>query len=51
VTIEPTAILAPTRNVVHFDADHPFLFFLRDTRTGAVLFTGRLADAAAQPGS
>jgi serine protease inhibitor len=27
-----------------FDANHPFLFFLRDHRTGAVLFAGRLTD-------
>lgn len=27
-----------------FDADHPFLFMLRDDHTGAVLFYGRLAD-------
>jgi len=33
-----------------FDADRPFLYFLRDTRTGAVLFAGRLADAAAAQG-
>jgi len=31
---------------VSFDADRPFLFFLRESRTGAVLFAGRLADAA-----
>jgi serpin B len=30
-----------------FNANHPFLFFLRDRRTGAVLFAGRLVDAAA----
>lgn len=30
-------------HVVRFTADHPFLFFLRDDRTGALLFAGRLA--------
>jgi serpin B len=35
------------RPAISFDADHPFLFFLRDRRTGAVLFAGRLVDAAA----
>lgn len=29
---------------VTFNANHPFLFFLRDDRTGAVLFAGRLTD-------
>lgn len=29
---------------VVFDADHPFLFILRDDHTGTVLFCGRLAE-------
>ena len=34
------------RGPVTFNANRPFLFFLRDGRTGAVLFAGRLADPA-----
>ena len=30
-----------------FRADHPFVFFIRDTRSGSLLFLGRLADPAA----
>jgi serpin B len=37
---------APAAQPEHFDADHPFLFLLRDTRSGAVLFIGRVADPA-----
>ncbi|HEY3354302.1 MAG TPA: serpin family protein, partial [Polyangia bacterium] len=29
-----------------FRADHPFTFFLRDRRSGAILFIGRVADPA-----
>ena len=30
--------------LVQFKADHPFLFFIRDTASGLVLFAGRVAD-------
>ena len=30
-----------------FNADHPFLFFIRDNKTGSVLFTGRLENPKA----
>jgi serine protease inhibitor len=43
VTVIPKSKPRPP---VRFNADHPFLFFLRDRRTGAVLFAGRLVDAA-----
>jgi serpin B len=36
-------LMSLTQPVV-FRADHPFLFFIRDTRTGAILFAGRLEE-------
>ncbi len=51
-----TAVVMQTRSAVRpvdepaeFRADHPFLFFLRDMRTGAILFAGRLSDPAGGP--
>ena len=41
VTMEPEKAESHPRPL-SFDADHPFLFFLRDQRTGTLLFAGRL---------
>jgi len=30
--------------IPQFDADHPFVFFIRDSRTESILFMGRVAD-------
>ncbi len=49
VEIEASAI-AVTPPAKPFDADRPFLYLLRDDRTGAVLFAGRLLDAGSAQG-
>ena len=38
----------PTAKPVEFRADHPFLFFIRDTKSNVILFAGRLADPSAK---
>jgi serpin B len=35
---------APSAPPARFNADHPFLFLLRDRNTGALLFLGRVTD-------
>lgn len=42
ITVRPLAMRREEEPVV-FRADHPFLFFVRDTTTGTILFAGRLS--------
>ncbi|HOX55486.1 MAG TPA: serpin family protein [Candidatus Paceibacterota bacterium] len=48
-----TAVVATVKSVAprlpSFRADHPFIFFIRDTRSGSLLFLGRLADPSNGP--
>jgi serpin B len=43
LTMRATAMRAPEPTVV-FRADHPFVFLIRDTRSGVILFIGRLSN-------
>jgi serpin B len=46
VTIGVAAVGIPAQVPV-FRADHPFLFLILETRSGSMLFLGRLADPTA----
>lgn len=45
VTMRLMAIRQPEKPVV-FRADHPFMFMIRDTRSGAILFMGKVMNPA-----
>ena len=44
VVLEKMAVAKPPPPPPVFRANHPFIFLIRDMRSGTVLFLGRLAD-------
>ncbi|HVX15248.1 MAG TPA: serpin family protein [Pirellulales bacterium] len=45
-----SAIAFDPRTPIQFNADHPFLFLIRDTQSGSVLFMGQVEDPTQQDG-
>jgi serine protease inhibitor len=43
--VRSSSQMQPEKAIV-FDANHPFLFFIRHRSTGAVLFVGRVSNPA-----
>jgi len=43
VVMRSMAVMRPRPTPV-FRADHPFIFLIRDTRSGSILFLGRMVD-------
>jgi serpin B len=47
VAVGMRALIKPPPPPPVFRADHPFIFFIRDTRSGLLLFMGRLSQPSA----
>jgi serpin B len=48
VVVSRESAVMPSKPMAEFKADHPFLFVLRDVKSGAILFMGRVSDPAAK---
>jgi len=44
IVMDTTSIEEPIKKIAYFNADHPFVFIIRDRRTKSILFLGRVTD-------